>query len=442
MKMVKFLFTAIICSAGFSTHAFAQWTSGGGSDIYNTAGGNVIVGGTSTRFSYFGSNRGLEVQSSGGSTTLAMYSAMSGTNFNTIQLFSSYGTSGTCGITANANGNTQFPFVIATSGIERFRISAAGKIGIGTTAPVNIFDVAAGTVIGASYAGTNTAPTNGLLVQGNVGIGTTAPANKLDVAAGTVIGASYAGTNTAPTNGLLVQGNVGIGITAPANLLDVAGGSAIGSGYAGTTSPTNGLIVKGNTGIGTKTPVNKLDVAGGLAIGSSYAGTNTVPTNGLLVQGKTGIGTSTIPTGGPGGGYKLAVSGNMNIDSSLVIGTTSSFTYSTPFPAPYKLYVAGGILTEKLKVSPKTTSDWSDFVFDKNYKLRSLSEVETYINENKHLPGVASAEEVIANGIDVAKMDAKLLEKIEELTLYMIEIKKENEEMKKEIKEMKTQMSK
>ncbi|WP_461075028.1 hypothetical protein [Spirosoma flavus] len=74
----------------------------------------------------------------------------------------------------------------------------------------------------------------------------------------------------------------------------------------------------------------------------------------------------------------------------------------------------------------KNTIDWSDKVFDDTYQLKRLSEVEQYIKTNKHLPGVPSAKEVVEKGIDVAKMDAKLLEKIEELTLYSIQLEKES----------------
>ena len=66
-----------------------------------------------------------------------------------------------------------------------------------------------------------------------------------------------------------------------------------------------------------------------------------------------------------------------------------------------------------------------------------INEVETFINANGHLPGVPSAMEVNETGIDVAKMDAKLLEKIEELTLYMIQLKKENEGIKAELELLK-----
>jgi hypothetical protein len=87
----------------------------------------------------------------------------------------------------------------------------------------------------------------------------------------------------------------------------------------------------------------------------------------------------------------------------------------------YKLYVEKGILTERLKVALKTTGDWSDYVFADDYDLKSLDEVESFINANKHLPGVPSAQEVVNTGIDVAEMDATLLKKVEELTLYIIE---------------------
>ena len=102
-------------------------------------------------------------------------------------------------------------------------------------------------------------------------------------------------------------------------------------------------------------------------------------------------------------------------------------------PGSYKLYVADGILTEKVRVALKNTGDWADYVFAEGYKLRSLTEVEGYVKANKHLPGVPSAEEVQKTGIDMAAMDAKLLEKIEELTLYVIGIQKENEALKARI---------
>jgi trimeric autotransporter adhesin len=105
-------------------------------------------------------------------------------------------------------------------------------------------------------------------------------------------------------------------------------------------------------------------------------------------------------------------------------------------PGDYGLYVGKGIMTEKVKVALVNTANWADYVFADDYKLRPLVEVAQFVAANKHLPGVPSAEEVKESGIDVATMDAKLLEKIEELTLYLIEMKKENAVMSAKIEKL------
>jgi len=101
----------------------------------------------------------------------------------------------------------------------------------------------------------------------------------------------------------------------------------------------------------------------------------------------------------------------------------------------YRLYVEEGIITEKLRVAVKNTSEWADYVFDDDYKLLDLEEVENYIDAHCHLPGVPSAEEVAEQGVDVAQMDALLLQKIEELTLYLIELEKQNQELASRLSE-------
>lgn len=100
--------------------------------------------------------------------------------------------------------------------------------------------------------------------------------------------------------------------------------------------------------------------------------------------------------------------------SKLVIGNT------TLTPGSYKLYVTGGILTEKLRIADPTTTFWADYVFDDNYKLQSLQEVKKFIAVKKHLPNIPSTEDVRENGIDVLEIQGKLLAKIEELTLHLI----------------------
>lgn len=88
--------------------------------------------------------------------------------------------------------------------------------------------------------------------------------------------------------------------------------------------------------------------------------------------------------------------------------------------------IDGYLFAKSLRLN---TNVWSDDVFNKNYKLMPLNELEVYIKNNKHLPGFPNQEKVKKEGINVAEMDAMLLRKIEELTLYVIELKKENEKL-------------
>ncbi len=115
-------------------------------------------------------------------------------------------------------------------------------------------------------------------------------------------------------------------------------------------------------------------------------------------------------------------------DGQVVIGDAPKVSVGD-----YRLYVQTGILTEKLKVATVGGGQWSDFVFAEDYKLRTLSEVENYISKNKHLPDVPSANEVEQNGYDITKMDATLLQKIEELTLHIIQQQKEIDELKSKL---------
>ena len=84
----------------------------------------------------------------------------------------------------------------------------------------------------------------------------------------------------------------------------------------------------------------------------------------------------------------------------------------------------------KVEVSEK----WADFVFEDDYSLMSLNELDNYIKVNKHLPEIPTTQEVEENGISVGEMNAKLLQKIEELTLYVIELQKKNLEQDQLIK--------
>ena len=103
------------------------------------------------------------------------------------------------------------------------------------------------------------------------------------------------------------------------------------------------------------------------------------------------------------------------------------------FAGGYRLYVEDGIMTEKVKVAWRNSADWADYVFEETYPLMPLAELEAYVQQHKHLPNVPSAQEVSENGFDLAQMDAKLLEKIEELTLHLIEQQKQIDALKAQL---------
>ena len=103
----------------------------------------------------------------------------------------------------------------------------------------------------------------------------------------------------------------------------------------------------------------------------------------------------------------------------------------------YKLYVEEGIITEKIKVAIKNSEDWYDHVFNADYKLMPLTDLEKYLNDNKHLPDMPTTAEVTTTGLDLGKTQGLLLKKVEELTLYLIELKKDLEKTKKELAELK-----
>ncbi|KAA5538196.1 hypothetical protein [Paenimyroides baculatum] len=100
----------------------------------------------------------------------------------------------------------------------------------------------------------------------------------------------------------------------------------------------------------------------------------------------------------------------------------------------YNLFVNGGILTEEVRVILK--AQWADYVFADNYNLKSLKEVEQFIKQNGHLPNVPSAAQVKENGIEVGEIITIQQEKIEELTLHLINQEKQLEELKAQVKQL------
>ena len=148
----------------------------------------------------------------------------------------------------------------------------------------------------------------------------------------------------------------------------------------------------------------------------------------LSVAGAAAIGNPGIypPSNG------LAVGGQVLIGTGLSASQTQTDGL---------LFVNGAIYAKKLKVEVPSSGVFADYVFDKDYKLTSLKELEKFINKNHHLPEIPTAAEVEKDGIDIADLDIKLLKKIEELTLYMIDMKEENDKQNLKIENLEKENS-
>ena len=181
-------------------------------------------------------------------------------------------------------------------------------------------------------------------------------------------------------------GNVGIGTLIPAALLHLDGG--------GTDASLSG---------------------GGYLISGSTTSTNIVMDDNEIMARNNGA-ASTLYVNHDGGDLNLCyASGNVMIGASV--------------PATgYLLSVDGKIMCEELKV--QLSQNWPDYVFDEKYKMLSISDMKSFVKTNKHLPGIPSASEMKENGISVGEMQTKMMQKIEEMSLYIIELQNQIDELK------------
>jgi len=188
---------------------------------------------------------------------------------------------------------------------------------------------------------------------------------------------------------------------------------------------TNTFPPSGNVGIGTVSPI-----LGSLTIAAPDK--NTLSAIAIRQNNNTAFGFDFgLDQAVDGCGYLFAINGIQKVGLMRFDRNNYTVTFNggnvgigTDTPRE-KLSVNGKIRAHEIKVE---TANWPDYVFAKDYKLPSLQETEQHIKENGHLQGIPSADEVKAKGIDLGDMNAKLLQKIEELTLYLIEMKKENEQ--------------
>ena len=215
-----------------------------------------------------------------------------------------------------------------------------------------------------------------------------------------------------------------------------------------------------NIGIGTTSPLHKVHIDNGaLMLSGAVPGfggpqllfsdnLSTNPNGRWAIEYLSASGTSrpsgglnfwTPFPGGAAGNYSLFLKDDGKVGMGVTDDAGDPNYSATAFAGNYRLYVKGGILTDKVKVAVYNTANWADYVFAPDYKLKSLEEVEAFTKANKHLPGMQSAAELVKDGgIDVSEMLTKQMEKIEELTLYMIEMKKENTQLKKDMQDLKT----
>jgi hypothetical protein len=263
--------------------------------------------------------------------------------------------------------------------------------------------------------------------SGNVGIGTSTPTAKLEVNGNiNVINASnkIVGFNDAVNyyiGSYPVTGSAGF---------DIHGYGGIR--FGDRTSNSVMQITNGNVGIGTASPNSKLEVNGNANI---IVPPSANPVDALIVDVTSfGTGSNAIASSffkvrdiGAGNNIPFIIRGDGNVG----IGTASPDT---------KLAVNGTIHTKEVRVdllAPMVP----DYVFANNYKLKTLEEVDTYIKANSHLPEIPSAKEIEKNGLMLGEMNMNLLKKIEELTLYMIEMKKDVNTLKEENVALKTQLN-
>jgi hypothetical protein len=209
-------------------------------------------------------------------------------------------------------------------------------------------------------------------------------------------------------------GNVGIGTTTPTTAGLVVN-KVVGNTNAVFGSNTTGVSIQTSyPGIGFNTYYNggSVMIANG---GAGYIGAD--PTTGRIIIANTNANSTA-------GAYN-ALQDKMWIanDGTVSLGSSNLNTENTSLGAGYKLKVFGKIVSEEVRVQIK--SAWPDYVFEKSYKKLSLEELEKYIHTNKHLPNIPSATEIEKDGQHLGEIQRKMLEKIEELSLYIIELKKE-----------------
>ncbi len=245
-----------------------------------------------------------------------------------------------------------------------------------------------------------------------------------------------------------------IGMTAQSQTWDLTGNNLIpmNGHFLGTTNncplriKTNNndrmyISAYGNIGIGTTTPRQMLHLVDGNILISRISNRAPGSANGSILFGDSV--TASDPAGEWGieyisgsnesGGlnfWRTWTTSHVGANYCLFLKDNGNVGIGTSNPQA-KLAVNGEILAKSVRVNTSVTY-WPDYVFGDDYNLMTLRELEQYVNTHKHLPGIPSAQEVEARGdVDLGTMNAILLEKVEELTRYVIDLQNQIDELKK-----------
>jgi hypothetical protein len=247
------------------------------------------------------------------------------------------------------------------------------------------------------------------------------------------------GQNTFPSSG-----NVGIGTTSPSYTLTFGTANSTISGSTGMTIQETGdtygavsLSLQNRYGVnGAMFQNSGVDMVDFVFKGLSnqrnirYENRSAYAPAGSLTVPMFEFGNPSSPT------MVVADNGMAVVQGTVGIGTSSPCANSYA-PTNCKLSVAGAIQAQLVVVN----SGWSDYVFSPGYRLRPLNEVSAFIQANHHLPDIPSEAEVKEKGVDLGDMQAKLLAKVEELTLHMIQAEERSERLERQVQALEKQLA-